>query len=290
MKKEKHPLKTKTAPVIEALAELSAVKGIVCFGSYALGSFDQYSDVDLYAFCQTAIVPTAARRDALQKIEGISDVQMDHAEFGWDNQWNHQGDRFRLQGVLFDITFNTVDWIRTVVRKVTGEGAVSTPELRFRPSTMLGLLENSITLYDPEAVLQKIKFALYPYPRKLKEALVEQSLSTINGSIEDLRDYVKRDIGNTAFHFHLQRITDSLGTLLFALNERYDPATKRVEEAYSKLKIRPDNFMRRYKELLETPLTADGRRKIARELQALADEMEMLVNSRDSAYEPTQRG
>ncbi len=278
-------MKTKTAPIIGALADISMVKGIVCFGSYALGTFDQYSDIDLYVFCDPAIIPSAVRQNILQKIEGISDLQMDHAEFGWDNQWCPQGDRFRLKGVFFDITFNTVDWIRTVVRKVAGEGATSIPEMRFRPYTMLGLVANSIILYDPKAIVSEIKSNLYPYPHKLKNALIEQSLSTMKGSLEDLCDYVKRGIGNSAFRFQFQRIIDSLGTLLFALNEKYDPATKRVEEEYSKLKVLPYKFLRRYKTLLEAPLTVGGRRMVLRELRVLVDEIELLTKKADKSYE-----
>jgi predicted nucleotidyltransferase len=276
MMNDSHPVQAKTAPVIRALSELSEVRGIVCFGSYALGTFDRYSDVDLYAFCQPEIVPAAARQEALRKIEGISDVEVDHAEFGWENQWCPHGDRFRLHGTLFDITFNTVDWIRTVVRKVTRESATSIPELRFRPYTMLGLLENSITLYDPDATLEGIKSALHPYPRELKKSLIEQSLSTVKGSLQDLRDYVKRGIGNTAFHFHLEQIIDSLGVLLFALNERYDPATKRVEDIFCGLRVVPRDFMERYCAALQIPLTEGGRRQVVEELDTIVQEVESL--------------
>ena len=218
-----------------------------------------------------------ARRDALQRIKNIGDLQIDHAEFGWDEQWCPQGDRFRLNGIQFDITYNTVDWTRTVVRKVKDNGAISIPELKFRPYTMLGLLENSVILYDPEVVLEDIKSALYPYPSKLRQALLSQNLPIVKSSLEDLKDYVRRNVGNTAFHFHLERIIDSLGTILFALNERYDPATKRVEEVYCELRIVPENFLQRYNMILQTSLTTGGRKRIVQELETLTDELEELI-------------
>ena len=61
-----------------------------------------------------------------------------------------------------------------------------------------------------------------------------------------MRDYVDRGIGNTAFRFHLGRILDALGTIVFALNERYDPATKRVEQAYATMNRLPRDFLTRY--------------------------------------------
>jgi len=33
---------------------------------------------------------------------------MDHVELGWENQWPPCGDRFGLNGVQFDITYNKV--------------------------------------------------------------------------------------------------------------------------------------------------------------------------------------
>ena len=90
---------------------------------------------------------------------------------------------------------------------------------------------------------------------------------------------MRRNIGNTAFHFHLQRIIDSLGIILFAINERYDPATKRAENAYKELKILPSNFITRYKTILETPLTSDGRDIVVKELQTIIDEIEAATKN-----------
>ena len=47
-------------PLITALATVDAVMGIVCFGSYALGTADAESDVDLYVICDPAIIPEAS--------------------------------------------------------------------------------------------------------------------------------------------------------------------------------------------------------------------------------------
>lgn len=88
---------------------------------------------------------------------------------------------------------------------------------------------------------------------------------------------MKRNVGNTAFHFHLGRIIDSLGTILFALNERYDPATKRVEEVYTNLAVVPYCFLKKYNRILETPLTSQGRKDILKDLEALVHETENLI-------------
>ncbi|MGD9201732.1 MAG: nucleotidyltransferase domain-containing protein [Chitinispirillia bacterium] len=277
MMKIKQFILTKSNSIINALSDLKAIKGILCFGSYTMDSFDEYSDLDLYTFCESEIVSSLVRQNAIQKIEGISEFQSDHLEFGWDNQWCPRGDRFYLNGIQFDIIYNTIDWIRTVVQKVKNQNATSIPELEFRPYTILGLLDNSVIIYDPDSILQEMKSTLYTYPANLKKALLAESIPVAKGSLEELINYIKRGIGNTAFHFHLGRVIDSLGTILFAINERYDPATKRVERIYRQLKIIPENFLDRYKKLLETPLTDEGRQSIVRGFRLLIQEIEDLI-------------
>jgi predicted nucleotidyltransferase len=268
-----------SSPVVAALSELDYVKGIVCFGSYASGAFDEYSDVDLYVFCHPGIVPSRMRKKVLEKIGGITEMQLDHAEFDWDNQWCPKGDRFKLHNLLFDITYNTVRWIQRVIKKIK-EGKTSIPELKFRPYTMLGLLDNSIILHDPKSTLKKIKSGLYPYPHKLKSALLDKGISIVKDSLPELQDYVKRGISNTAFHFHLERIIDAIGTIIFALNDRYDLATKRVEEFFATLSITPNRFLERYKKILETPLSKKGRKNIVRELEVFFREIESLAEKK----------
>jgi predicted nucleotidyltransferase len=266
-----------SAPVVDALAEIPEVHGILCFGSYAMETFDRYSDIDLYVLCSPDILPAGVRRDVLKNIAGVQDLDINHEQVGWDKQWHPQDDRCRVGELPFEISYNTVDWTLRVVHAVKDRGITSTPEFGFRAYTMLGLLEHSVILHDPKATLQTLKASLYPYPAKLKQALLAESLPIVRGSLEDLKDYVRRSIGNSAFLFHYQRFLDSLGTILFAINERYDPATKRFEEVLRSLEILPDRFMERYTKILETPLTREGRNEIVRELETLLIEIEDLT-------------
>lgn len=66
MMKDDQLVQTRSSPIISALSELKAIKGVLCFGSYAMGTFDQYSDFDLYVFCRSEIVPSLERQNAIQ--------------------------------------------------------------------------------------------------------------------------------------------------------------------------------------------------------------------------------
>ena len=268
----------KTAPIVESLARLEDVWAIFCFGSYAMGTFDEYSDLDLFVFCEPDIVSASERRRILKGVQGVTHFEESDTAVGWDSQWSPQGNHLRVNGDLFEISYNTMDWIRTVVRRVTQEGATSIPEQKFRPYTMLGLLENGIILYDPCSFLGDLISRLYPYPTQLKQRLISDSLHTLKDCLAELKDGIKRGFGLTFFHFFFHRMRDALHILLFAVNEKYDPAVKRSEVAYEKLSLLPPNFLERYTKLLEGPFDKNGMQRAIRELETLITEIEMLIN------------
>ena len=219
--------------------------------------------ISICTWSATPRIPALPERQAAFLQAGKPEaLLLDHDQPGWENQWCPRNDRLRLDGMPFDVIYNTLDCGRSVVYQVKTTGAVSIPQLRFRPYTFLGLLENAVILYDADGELHEIVAGLYPYPPALRKALLATSLDTLHGSLEDMQDYNTRGIGNTAFLFHLWRVVDGLATALFALNRRYDPATKRLEEVFPSLSILPPDFIRRYNGLLETPLTPPGRLKI----------------------------
>ncbi|HIA67961.1 TPA: hypothetical protein EYN98_18305 [Candidatus Poribacteria bacterium] len=269
----------KTSAVIDGLAKLRDVKAILCFGSHAMGTADKYSDFDLFVLCDPEIVALSERRSVLKNIEGFIEFQPKKALLGWNTQWCPQGESLRINNDRLEIVYNTTDWIEMVVRHVTKEGTISIPEQEFRPYTMLGLLENSIVLYDPKSFLSHLIANLYPYPPRLKETLISENLPILRDSLTELSDGINREFGSTFFHFFLGKLCDALYTVLFAFNEKYDPATKRAEEEYRQLRVLPPNFVERYTRLLEGPFDKNGKRWILRELKILVTEIEELVGA-----------
>jgi len=265
-------------PIVALLSATVGVKSILCFGSWAIGTNDEYSDVDLYVVCDPEVVPFPERRAGLLKVPGISGLKENEPDH-WDNQWCPYGEKFLVSGTRFDVHYNTAEWIKIVVTKTARNGEVSFPELRFRPYSVLGLLEHSRILHDPDSFLKDIKASLYPFPKRLKSALIDQNQTMCQESLNEMRDYTKRGIGNTSYLFHLARVTDSMGELLFAINGRYSPATKRVEELLKRLAILPKDFLDRYTKALELPCDEAHRRKQVDALQAIKDEIDELAEN-----------
>ena len=257
-------------PLIERLAATDQVEGVLCFGSSALGVADAFSDIDLYVLYR-GMKPS--RRVRAQLFSSLSDNLSFSASEAGSDDWIEPGERVRLEQRDFDIGYKSFIWVETVVDKVVQQGLSSVPEMPFRAYTLLGLLDTSILLYDREGKTQSLIASLYPYPDKLKRTLVEGNRAVLNASLEDLEQLAKRAIGNTAFHFHLMRALDALRGLLFAINERYDPATKYAEVVLGRLTVLPEDFTQRYERLLLRPFTADGKTRTVTDLKSLAGEV-----------------
>jgi hypothetical protein len=67
-------------------------------------------------------------------------------------------------------------------------------------------------------------------------------------------------------------------SILYAVNEYYDPATKRPEQELSKLAVVPDRFVERYIRLLEGPFDPQGRQHLVGELAILVDEVTQMAH------------
>lgn len=266
-----------TLPVLEALAQAPAVVSILCFGSYALDVYDEHSDIDLYVLCVPELMSIATRQAILANLQGVTDLDLAQDHTGWENQWSPQSDRLALNGMTLELSYNTQDWLTNVVHKVIEEGATSLPELTFRPYTMLGLLTNAIVLYDPNHVIAQLRMGLAPYPPLLKEHLISHNLAILTEWLADLQDCATRDFGHSSFLFYLWHLCDALISLLFALNETYDPATKRSEKMLKRLTHLPKDFIARYEKVLEGPFTRSGQRTVVAELTKLIEETKQLL-------------
>ncbi len=96
-------------------------------------------------------------------------------------------------------------------------------------------------------------------------------------SLTELQDYARRNIGPSAFLFHLGRVSDAIETILYAVNEHYDPATKRSEQELAKLTVIPGEFVERFVRILEGPFDHKGRQRVVDELTGLVGEVGRLA-------------
>jgi hypothetical protein len=182
-----------------------------------------------------------------------------------------------IEPITFDIAYTTYDWLTHVVHRVCTEGALTLPEMPFRPYTVLGLLAHAIPLYDPHGLVDGLRAQLSPYPAALQANLLGEFLPIMTEGLAELCDYTRRNIGPSAFLLHLGRVCDAMVSVLYALNEHYDPATKRPELELRKLAVLPERFVDRVVHLLEGPFDVRSRPYVVDELTSLVGEVMNLA-------------
>jgi hypothetical protein len=266
------------APVVTALATVSAVRGMVCFGSYALGTADVASDLDLYVVCEPAVMPEATRHRLLTGLPGTTTLHVQYATPGWSNPWAPATDCVTVGPITFDLAYTTHRWLTHVVHQVRTAGALTLPEMPFRPYTVLGLLAHAIPVYDPQGVVECLRAHLSPYPAALKANVLREMLPIMTDGLAELGNYTRRNIGPSAFLLHLGRVCDAMVSALYALNEYYDPATKRPEQVLRTLAVLPERFVDRLVRLLEGPFDPGHHPHVMDELTRLVEEVTHLAS------------
>lgn len=133
-------------------------------------------------------------------------------------------------------------------------------------SPVKGKTSGLIERVRPSQVQQKIH-------SRFRANLLDQFWPILQAELADLHDCAEWAISNSAFLFHLWRACDALASLLFASNERYNPASKRIEVELARLPLLPHNFINRYEKLLEGPFTSAGRRSTVQALTTLSAEL-----------------
>ncbi len=266
--------------VIEAYSTISNVEGVLLYGSRATFIGDRYSDYDLYIILSND-PPKIQCRKILEMIKGVTSLQFESISKIqiWNDEWMLRGESFIFNDLKIDTGYQSISWIKKVINGVVVEGKTSLDEIGFRPYTIMGLLENSQLLYDKNGEISRLKQTTRPYPSVLKDKLISEGIAIIDDSLEDLSDYCQRGIGNTAFLFQLGRITDALCQIAFAVNEEYDPASKRVEAFLEELALKPKDFMQKYKEMMLGPFDEEGRKRTVGIIRDIYKEFLNLANT-----------
>ncbi len=266
-----------TRPLVSTMTQLDTVVAILCFGSMALGTADAQSDVDILAICDPTIPTLATRRHCFQRQPSLADLQLHRVTPGWNDPWAPQTDTFIVNHTRYDVSYNTHTWLIHIVQGVHANGATSLPGIPFRLYTVLGLLSTAVILYDPQHIAHTLVQQTHPYPALLQTHILDEFVPIMGDGVQELRDYASRDIGNTAFLFQLFRVCDALCSVLFAINETYAPAAKRVEQRLAHLPKLPHDFVPRYTRVLEGPFMGAQRQQIVDGLAALTRDIHALL-------------
>jgi len=227
---------------INEMTQAMPIESILCYGSYPAGLQDKKSDIDLLIIVDK-LPPIENIMDVYTHLKCIKKVEKKDIDTCFDSSWTLANAQLETHsGLILEPGFNTKKWINKVIKKTIDEGQITFKEFPFRPYTFLGLLETCTVLYDKNKFISKIKKKIRPFPPKLKKDIIQTNLNILKNSFGDLKDCHERGIGILAYQFHISMALDAAIQVLWALNDIYDPASKRSEYFLFKLNILPDHF------------------------------------------------
>jgi predicted nucleotidyltransferase len=262
--------------VAGVLARHPSVASIIVFGSVATKTVDQHSDVDMLVLCQPELVPASERALLLGELGSgwIIDVTSGNALFAVGDEGGMVDD------IPVSLHYQTVNWIEIVLREVLEQGAISTARLPFRPYTLPALIQRGWLLYDAQQHVAKWREQAKRYPARLKYNIVQHFAPILQEETAELVATAQRGLGPRNFLFHLNRSVDALLSVLYALNEIYDPADRRAAlTVWPFLNNAPANFVPRLTAILEGPFDPEGMKQQATRYLKLVEEVMGIVRS-----------
>nr|WP_302596630.1 DUF4037 domain-containing protein [uncultured Cellulosilyticum sp.] len=205
--------------LVEAFSKCEEVEGIALGGSRALGNNDAKSDYDIYMYLKEALT--------MEKRKRILENYCNYMEIG-NAYWEEEDDCVLKNGIVIEIIYRKIDEIENDLKSV----------LEFNQAhngyttCIWHNVETCKILYDAKGRLQALKEKYnIPYPEKLRENIIIQNLSLLEGKIPSYNLQIKKAIERGDIVSINHRITEFLASyfdILFALNRQMHPGEKRL--------------------------------------------------------------
>ena len=258
------------------IGEHPQVTAVFVFGSVASGHVDERSDVDVMAICRLGILSLATRKKILSPIG--SNWQFNEPSTD-DPIWAGNAmpdviDNGVIDGTAVEVHYQTERLYSEVLGEIVDDGAITTKKVPVRPYTLAGLLQRAWLLRDKDGNFSKWLEKIETYPRPLKMNILRHFVPILRENAASLKEYAERRLGPGLQIFFLSQATDAMASILYALNDTYDPADKRAERTILRtLSYVPRDFVSRYAYVLEGPFDDSGALERARLFGELADEV-----------------
>ena len=260
------------------------VTSVYVFGSVATRDADERSDLDITFICQPDILPVSDRIEILSRIG--RNWEFDSATL--DNPIRGAVDIGLVDGIPVEVHYQTAPLISQVLDEVVNEGAISTATVPFRPYTVAGLIQRAWLLRDKDREFQTWLEQTKVYPQSLKLNLLRHFIPILRQTAEEFKYHAERRLGPHGCLFFLTQAADALTSILFALNEVYDPADRRQEHnILPALEHAPEDFCSRLQYVLEGPFDHPGAVERAHLFDRLAAEVLAIGSRGEACLAPT---
>lgn len=260
-----------TCRLADLLGAHQAVSSVLAFGSLAHGDVDERSDVNLFVVCRPEIVPIAER---MRPFSQVGSGWRFGGQLNTNPPFATSDTDGIVDGISVSLHYQTASWVSNVLREVLLKGALTTRMMPSHPYTLPALFQQGWLLLDKRNVVRKWRDQAQPFPWPLKMNLLQHYVPLLRENLEALVADAERHLGSRLFLFHLNQAADVLVSVLFAVNEVYEPGDRRAERnILPTLERVPRDFLTRCTEVLEGPFDDAGALSRARLFQQLAAEV-----------------
>lgn len=269
--------------IVTPLKEVEGIVGIVLGGSRATNTHSKDSDYDIGIYYDEDkgfnihdIDPIATQLDDESRSDLVSDIG------GW-GPWVNAGAWMTVDGQAVDIIFRDIHRVAHEIQNGLN-GKISSHYHAGHPHAFLnimymGELAVSQILFDEMNQLKKLKEKTQPYPKALKETIINHFIFEADFAYEHAKGSIHReDIYYVSGNYF--RSVSSLNQILFALNEVYCLNEKKAVQRIESLAQKPSDYKKRV-DCIFTKVSVDKNRleQSLIELRALIDETTALVES-----------
>lgn len=138
--------------VCGALKELKEIKVIAVGGGLVSGYADEYSDIDIYCFCNK--FPSIEERKRILEGLGLDRIKKQYT----NKEFSMGQDLFYYKGEAIGVDYVLVSSIGRTIEEIKKRGYIIPHD-----SIMVNRLAYNFPLYDPEKILFKYKKIIKPY-------------------------------------------------------------------------------------------------------------------------------
>lgn len=267
--------------IADQLAQVEGVVAVVLGGSWARGTAQPGSDLDIGIYYRTAQPPSLA---ALQQLaQQLDDRHLPDllTDFGGWGPWINGGGWLTIDAQPVDWLYRDLDRVAAVVEacsagKPTLDHQPGHPH-GFHSHIYLGELFFCGPLRDPDGVIAPFKAQITPYPPLLKQALIDHFLWQAEFALGVARKAVSR---NDVFYVSgcLFQNVACLVQVLYALNERFFINEKSSLAETEAFPLRPPAFGAIVQSVLGAPgTTPQALNNSIDQLMALTTVVQALV-------------
>jgi hypothetical protein len=263
------------------------VAAVVLGGSHARGDARPDSDLDFGLYYRDKFLPEI---DAVRSVaEAVSIPTRPPTVtrcYEW-GPWVNGGAWLHTPAGKVDFLYRNIDQVQRVIGEAR-EGVYhhdffQQPTFGFTSVIYLAETRSCIPLVDPEALVTSLKSAAEPYPIRLQQKLVRDSLWIAEFTLVHARGFAARnDIFNSAGC--LARIGYFLVHAIFALNAQYYFGDKGAIEALARFEIQPSDFNLRLDNIFRRSTTQSS--ELAHAVDLIQELWSEIVILAEGSYAP----